>query len=307
MSVPNFYGFLPFVLEVMSDGQVKSRKEIRNELAILMNLTKQDTEELLDSGNESKFQNRSNWSIQYLFKAQFIERPKRAHYVLTDLGKEFIERNGFNVTVDDLYEIESFKEFMKPGSSKPAVNSTDDKENQEINQTPKEQIEEAISLLNDNLKDELLEEVLSMDPFQFERLVLELLVKMGYGGRNLKNIQNTTASNDEGIDGLIKEDALGLDHIYIQAKRWKNTVGRPEIQNFVGALTGHGASKGVFMTTSQFSKQAVLYADRHLATKIVLIDGKELVNLMITYDLGVNIADTYQIKDIDIDYFISDE
>lgn len=307
MSVPKFYEFLPYLLEVMSDGKTKSRKEIRNELASIMNLTKQDIEELLDSGNESKFQNRSNWSIQYLFKAQFIDRPKRAHYLLTDLGKSFIEKNGFNVTVDDLYKIESFKEFMKPGSTKTVVNSTNNSEVHEINQTPKEQIEEAISLLNDKLKDELLEGVLSMDPFQFEHLVLELLIKMGYGGKDLKNIQNTTKSNDEGIDGLIKEDTLGLDHIYIQAKRWKDTVGRPEIQNFVGALTGHGATKGVFMTTSNFSKQAILYADRHLATKIVLIDGYELVNLMITYNLGVNITDTYQIKDIDIDYFISDE
>lgn len=307
MNVPNFHGFLPYVLEVMSDGQVKSRKQIRNELASLMNLTKEDTEEMLDSGNETKFQNRSNWSIQYLFKAQFIERPKRAHYVLTDLGKSYIEKNGSNVTIDDLYEIESFKEFMKPGSTDTPADSTEERESKEVNQTPKEQIEEAISLLNEQLKDELLEEVLTMDYFQFEQLVLELLVKMGYGGRDIKNIQNTTASNDEGIDGLIKEDALGLEHIYIQAKRWKNTVGRPEIQNFVGALTGHGASKGVFMTTSKFSKQAKIYADRHLSTKIVLIDGEELVDLMISYDLGVNITDTYQIKDLDIDYFVSDD
>lgn len=306
MSVPNFYEFLPYVLEVMSDGQVKSRKEIRSELAPLMKLTKQDIEEMLDSGNETKFKNRSNWIIQYLFKAQFIERPKRAHYVLTELGKDFIENNGFNVTMNDLNEIESFSEFSNPGSTKTTVVPTEKIDSQDNNQTPKEQIEESISLLNDQLKDELLEEVLTMDPFQFEQLVLELLIKIGYGGKNIQNIQNTTASNDEGIDGLIKEDALGLDHIYIQAKRWSNTVGRPEIQNFVGALTGHGATKGVFMTTSNFSKQAILYADRHLATKIVLIDGYELVNLMITYNLGVNITDTYQIKDIDIDYFVND-
>lgn len=243
-----------------------------------------------------------NWAVTYLKKAKLLEAPKRGNSQITERGREAVKNGTSNITLDYLHKFEEFNEFCRSGKS---VKKTDDISDTESAESPHEQIGNAILKLNSALADELMTEIAKISPYDFERLVVQLLVKMGYGSPNSNLNKITKKSGDEGIDGIIPADRLGFDGIYIQAKQWNKdkTVGRPEIQQFLGALAGQGATKGLFITTARFSKEARDFADKNLQSKIVLVDGAKLCDLMIEYDLGVSTVETYRIKRIDSDYF----
>jgi restriction system protein len=251
-----------------------------------------------------------NWACYDLFRAGIFDRPKKGVYVITDAGRRLAEEKPAILDREFLMRFEPFAQWMRkteiasaghrdhvPGAGQPTAELTD--------RTPEEAMDAAHQLLNAALKKELLELVAKMDPVRFEQLVLDLLIAMGYGGSREEAARVTKASNDEGIDGVINEDPLGLDVIYLQAKRWQQTVGRKEIQSFVGALAGQQAHKGVFITTSDFAETAVAYA-RKVPQKVILIDGDRLAELMIRHGIGVNTSRTYEVKHVDSDYFESD-
>lgn len=309
-NLPKFYEFLPYVLKLMSDGEVRQRQEIKTQAGELMGLTDEQKKITVRSGNHLAYLDRAGWSVTYLNKAGIIDRVKRGYYQISNLGREYIAENGFDITIEDLEKYEGFRIFKYGDIDSENSGAKSNEKSEEVDGiTPEELIEKSIKDLNKQLSDELLLEVQSMDPFDFEKLVLDLLHKMGYGGRIKDAIIETTKSNDEGIDGMIKEDALGLDHIYVQAKRWKtgNIVGRQNIQQFAGALSGQDARKGIFIITSTFTDTAIQYAKNLKNMKIVLIDGDELVRLMIDYDIGVNTEYIYKIKSLDQDYFSDTE
>lgn len=304
MAIPAYDELFPYVLRALKDGSAKQLKTIRDEMAVLLELTEEDFQDVLPSGRQRTYDNRSNWAVVYLTKAGLVERPKRATYILSEAGKKHIREKGTAVTLDDLHAYESFRAFVKTEKKDPEYKTST---NHEEDQTPDMQIITAVNTINQSLADALLTEIFSMSPLFFENLVLDLLYKMGYGGRQNNAIVKTPYSHDDGIDGLIKEDELGLDYIYVQAKRWNNTVGQPEIQQFAGALSGKGARKGVMITTSSFSSKAMHFAENHSASRIVLIDGKKLTDLMIAYGVGLTVESEYRIQKIDKDYFDEEE
>lgn len=306
MEIPRYNEFYPYILKVMKDNKARSRKEIRKELLANMNITEEKLKEKLKSGI-SKFASSSGWGITYLYQAEILKKVKRGIYQLSDIGRKYIDEKGFYISEEDLMKSEKYRKFVnRDKSSKEKIKKDNHHLNEKLNKTPQEEIENAFEIINNQLKDDLLSEIEEMEPIDFEKLILDLLIKMGYGGKDKENIITTPKSHDEGVDGLIKQDPLGLDSIYIQAKRWKNTIGRETIQSFVGALSGFGASKGVFITTSDFSVPAKDYAKKHLHSKIILINGNKLVEYMIIYGLGVSVDQVYEIKKIDKDYFSSD-
>lgn len=298
--VPIFEKFLyPFLL-FLKDGDL-SIKDMRIKLIEYFNLTEKDLALKTKKGRTTQFNDRINWSRQYFRWALFIDIPKSGVWRLTDRGKEYLNSH-CTLTINDLMAYEEFVKHYK--KSKDAANGTDitPSESSSPVVTPTDALEEAFSFINDSLADELLLAIKNMSPSFFESLVVDLLVAMGYGGDFMDAAEVTQQSKDGGVDGIIKEDKLGLDKIYIQAKRWTTVVGKPIIQQFAGALDGVKASKGVFITTSSFSDPAKEYVDG-LSKKIVLIDGNELTSLMIEYNLGVSIKKEYIVKRIDTDYF----
>ncbi|GAB4273921.1 MAG: restriction endonuclease [Thermincola ferriacetica] len=259
----------------------------------------------MPSGQQPIFDNRVGWAKTYLKKVGLLDTPMRATIVITQRGLDVLKQNPQEINVRFLRQFPEFVEFQ---SSKRDTLEVEQQHTEEIiAQTPEENLENAYQKIRKSLAQDLLNKVIGLPPAFFERLVVELLVKMGYGGSIKDAGKAIGKSGDEGIDGTIKEDKLGLDIIYIQAKRWQpgNVVGRPEIQKFVGALAGQGAKKGVFITTSSFTKEAIDYVQR-INTKIVLIDGECLADLMIDYDVGVTKSAVYEIKKIDSDYFGED-
>ena len=294
---------LPF-LKFSGDGQEHTPREAVENLASMFNLTESDRQELLPSGSQRIFDNRVAWTKTHLLKASLIESPRRSYFKITQRGRSVLEQNLPKLNMAFLRQFPEYVEFQAPrrneGSSDEPVVIIE-----EIS-TPDETLDSAYQSIRKTLAQDLLNKVVSLSPAFFERLVVELLVKMGYGGSiaDAGKALVTGKSGDEGIDGTIKEDKLGLDVIYIQAKKWTpgNVVGRPELQRFVGALAGQGAKKGVFITTSNFSKEAIDYMPRN-ETKIVLIDGEQLAQFMIDYNLGVTVQQTYEIKRMDNDYF----
>ena len=291
---------LPF-LNFVSDGEEHSVREIINGLADVFNLSEAERRELLPSGKQPVFDNRVGWASTYLKKAGVIETPKRALYRITDRGRGVLEKNPARVDNKFLIQFEEFKEF-RARKEKPDDVVIPPGGNGDIN--PEELFESAYKDLQETLVAELLDTIKSCSPEFFERLVIDVLIKMGYGGSRREAGAALGRSGDEGIDGIIKEDKLGLDIIYIQAKRWdKTTVGRPEIQRFAGALLGKAAKKGIFITTSGFSRGAEEYV-KGLDAKIILIDGERLAELMVEYNVGVDPVATYQIKRVDSDYFV---
>ena len=278
-------------------------KEISNSdaaaaLAEHFNVSDEDLRVLQPSGHQAVFYNRFGWARTYLKKAVLLEYPKRGFFSITVLGREILEQKPDRIDIKFLRQFPEFIDFIK-GSKK-------DQEEKEITgaepRTPEEIILSGYSTIRKELADELLSRVKRCSPGFFERLVVELLVKMGYGGSLVDAGEAIGKSGDGGVDGVIKEDKLGLDVIYIQAKRWENTVTRPELQKFAGALQGKQAKKGVFITTSSFSKETREFASR-IENKIILIDGEELTQLMIDYGVGVSTSAAYEIKKIDSDYF----
>ncbi len=301
--IPDYQTLMLPLLKLVSDGQEHKYRDIIENLAIEFEVTDEERKELLASGNQAIFDNRVGWAKTYLKKAGLLDSPKRATFVITDLGRQTLSKNPDRIDAKYLRQFPAFLEFQNASRNE---NETEEEiATIEIHeQTPEENLDKAYQRIRKSLASELLNKVIELSPAFFERLVVELLVKMGYGGSIKDAGKAMGKSGDEGIDGTIKEDKLGLDIIYIQAKRWKtgNVVGRPEIQKFVGALAGQGAKKGIFITTSNFTKEALDYTPRN-ETKIVLIDGEQLAQLMIDYSLGCTTQQTYELKKLDSDYF----
>jgi len=304
MAAPDFQSFMLPVLRIMADGKDHSMAELRNRLASEMNLTPEELEERLPSGTQTKFANRIYWSAAYLAKAGVLKRVRRGVLAITDRGRLLLSENHPKITVKLLYRFSEFKDFHKGEASfsddSPSTPATRDAEGAE---TPEERLESSFRELQSSLASELLETVKKSSPEFFENLVVKLLVAMGYGGSVEDAGRAVGRSGDDGIDGIIKEDKLGLDVVYIQAKKWAETVvGRPVVQAFAGSLAGNRARKGIIITTSAFSQDAREYVQR-IEMKIILIDGKQLTELMIDYDVGVTVAKEFKLKKLDADFF----
>jgi restriction system protein len=289
MPIPDFQTIMLPLLEFASDGKEHTLSEAVEHLANHFNLTEAERQELLPSGKQRTFDNRVGWSRTHLKKALLLEYPSRGKFQITSRGLTVLKQKPKRIDVNYLKQFPEYREFI--GATAKSS----------LEQTPEEMIDSASQELHRNLAQELLERIKSCSPSFFERFVIELLVKMGYGGSLADAGKAIGKTGDEGIDGIIKEDRLGLDAIYIQAKRWNSTVGRPEIQQFVGALAGKGASKGIFITTSKFSEQAKSYLPANV--KVVLIDGEQLAKYATDVNLGVSVVSEYQIKRLDFDYF----
>ncbi|MBF0806557.1 MULTISPECIES: restriction endonuclease [unclassified Streptococcus] len=300
MEIPKYSELYTIILKTLNDGQIHSKKELKQAVIQEFKLDAKSQQALLASGSQTLLDSRVGWATTYLKKALVISSPKRAQFQITQRGMNLLEKfNEINELV--LLSFPEFKAFKQNRPSKGKILETGDviEDN-----SPREVLEQAYREYNQTLKEELLTELYRMDPYRFEQLVVNLLVKMGYGlPAPSGNWQKS--SGDEGIDGIVNADPLGFEAIYIQAKRYQegNTVGRPELQRFVGALAGHGASKGLFMTTSSFTKGAREFAEKNLNAKIVLVDGSSLAQFMIDHDLGVSTENIFHLKKLDSDFF----
>ncbi|MDV0445534.1 Mrr restriction system protein [Methanimicrococcus sp. At1] len=293
--------YLP-LLECLKDGKEHTSKEINDFIANYLEVSDEDRMELLPSGNMEIFRSRATWTRTYLKKAGLIKSTSRGIFVISEDGKKILQNEPESIGLELFLKNETFREFYLGKKSGKKDNSTP---SDIIEGTPQDSLEEAFQKINSDLADELLSEIMELSPTFFERLVVKLLENIGYGGSLVNAGEVVGKSGDEGIDGIIREDKLGFDLIYIQAKRWDigTTIGRPEIQKFVGALAGQGATKGLFITTAKFSKDAHDYAKKQHTTKVVLVDGQLLTKLMIEHNLGVSIENTYEVKRIDSDFF----
>jgi restriction system protein len=290
------------LLQQFGDGKEHSIHEVLGKLAQVLSLSEQEVNELLPSGKQTTFYNRVGWARTYLAKSLLLEMPRRSYYKITTRGKEVLKSNPARIDMKYLEQFPEYIEFReREGTRKKAQDNGNDSEETD-SKTPEEMLEYAYQEIRDNLAQEILVLVKKSPPAFFERLVVELLVNMGYGGSRREAARAVGQTGDEGIDGIIDEDRLGLDAIYIQAKRWDAAVGRPEIQKFVGALMGKRARKGIFITTSSFTSEAASYVS-NIDFKVILIDGKRLAEFMIDYNVGVTESISYQLKRIDSDYF----
>lgn len=297
--IPKYNEMYNEVLEVLDNGNEMRIKEIVDKVSDLLNLSIEDKNLMLDNNKSTIIYYRIGWTKTYLVKAGLLKTIKRGVFKITPEGKSVLQ-SGVKITNKYLMKYDTFVEFIQPNKEISEQNSSEE------NITPLENIDKSLKMISSRLSDELLELILSKEPIFFEKLVLDLLEKMGYAF-DTKSIIRTRYGNDEGIDGIVKEDKFGFRNIYVQAKRWNNSsVGRPEIQKFLGAVAGQGGTKGLFITTSTFTNEALEYAKKQLQVKLVLVDGKMLTNLMIQYNLGVSIVKTYEIKQLDVDYFNND-
>lgn len=297
--VPIFTKFFYPVLKFLEDGNVHNLKATVQYVSDYFHLSDEDRQEKIKSGRFTKVYDRVQWTMTYLRTAGLITSPKRGRYLITPKGLEVLSTGVTDLNQKDLCNISpEFEAFIH--GRKQDTPTNDEHASRTTDLSPSETIDDIITQINTSLASELLEQIKNQTPAFFEQLVIDLLVKMGYGGNREDAATVTKISHDGGIDGIIKEDRLGLDMIYIQAKRWENTVQKPEIQKFRGALSERGANKGIFITTSNFSVGAIESARN---AKIVLIDGEELCRLMIEFGVGVSIKTTIEIKRIDTDYF----
>jgi restriction system protein len=309
--VPVFqYLTLP-VLQEYADGKERASSEVRAAVATRLALSADDIAEPLPNSRQSRFTNRVAWAHTYLRNSGLLESARRGHYRVTNRGREVLLSPPARIDIPFLESFPDFREFRARKGSRSEHTSDDAQFEQsslasdEPVLTPDEQIRNGHQLLRANLAGQLLERVRQASPLFFERLVVKLLVAMGYGGSYADAARVVGQSGDGGIDGIIKEDRLGLESIYVQAKRWEATVGRPTLQQFAGALHGHRARKGVILTTSTFSREAVEYAKQSQIT-MVLIDGAQLADLMIEFGVGVSDVETIKLKKLDEDYFDED-
>lgn len=303
MTVPDFQSVMLPMLRSCADGRERSLARAREELAREFGLTQEDQDELLPSGRQGLWANRVAWANTYLRQAGLLESTRRGHFRITARGLEVLGNPPDRIDIKFLERFAEFRDFRsRRGKKQETENGRDDADQQE---TPDETLEDAYQKLRISLAEELLEKIRNASPEFFEHVVVEVLLRMGYGGSRKNAGRALGRSGDEGIDGTIHEDRLGLDVIYLQAKRWQGTVGRPEIQKFVGALHGKRARKGVFMTTGSFSQEARDYVT-HIDPRIVLIEGEELAELMIDHGVGVTTVTSYEVKRLDSDYFDAD-
>lgn len=297
MPVPGFQELTLPMLQLASDGAIWSLSDARERLAKIFNLSTEDQEELLPSGKQSRYANRVAWAKVYLERGGLLSSPARGKFAITDRGRDVLRSPPPAVTIDFLSQYPEFQEFRSRSSSQ----AQEEVQQPIAMESPEEALESAHVTLRRNLASEILQRVKSCSPRFFEHLVVELLLKMGYGKAGGSG-ERVGKSGDEGIDGIISEDRLGLEMVYLQAKRWEGTVGRPEIQKFVGALHGKRARKGVFITTGSFSADAVNYVQT-IDPRVALIDGSQLAEFMIDYGLGVSLSRSIEIKSLDSDFF----
>lgn len=303
--IPEFKSFFNPTLEFFNDGDTHAKKEVSLFNAKYFDLSEDDLKETTSKGSSLKYKNRSEWAVTYLYHAGLLERKKRGMYTITDEGKKILNQKS-TIDIKFLEQYESFRLYKNGKNNKQQEGSEieikpEDKEN---SLSPTERLENAHNEINDELSNTILNEIMNNTPDFFERLVVDLLINMGYGGSRQEAGQAVGKVGDEGIDGIIKEDRLGLDNIYIQAKRFKkgNNVDGNALRSFSGALDTKKSNKGVFITTSDFTPGArkhVKESSKHIA----LINGDELTELMIKFNVGVSIKDTYEIKELDMDYF----
>lgn len=311
MAIPDYQSLMLPVLRLAAEGETRVPDAAEN-LADQLGLSIAEREEMLPSGRQRIFHNRIHWAKFYMTKAGLIDSPARGRFVASPAGRALLATNPAGINVDTLKTYPSFAEFYASstsgtGSTDAASAAAGETIDASTSATPEEQIDAAQAVLHQALKADLLQRILAQSPAFFERAIVDLLVGMGYGGSHENAARRLGKSGDGGIDGVIDEDRLGLDRIYVQAKRYAShvSVGRPEVQGFLGSLVGVGAAKGVFVTTSSFSAPANDFV-RHLPQRIVLIDGDRLADLMIEHGVGVRIARTVEVKRLDEDFFVEE-
>lgn len=307
MSVPKYNELMHPALSILVSEGAMSARQLRPKVAARLRLSEEDLTEMLPSQAQPTFVNRLHWAVTYLKKARLLESPSRGVYAATERGRVALSENATEISLAYLRRFPEFIAFVggveAPSPEEPDAPGDDPKDSL----TPQDVLGDAIGRINASLSDDLLAEIMGKSPAFFEHLVVELLVRMGYGGALDDAGHIVGKSGDEGIDGIVWEDKLGFSKIYIQAKRWEpsSTIGRPEVQKFVGALAGQGAVRGLFISTARFTKEAVAFAEKQHATRVVLVDGEKLTRLMIEYDLGVSTEHVYTVKRLDSDYFDS--
>lgn len=301
MAIPDYQTIMLPLLKFAADDNEHSIHEAIKVLADQFKLSPEERKELLPSGQQEVFVNRVGWARTYLKKAGLLKAPKRGVLKITERGNKILKSNPSEINNKLLSQFDEFKEFK---SRKRKQDNGEEDTNEQTN-TPEEAFELAYENLRSELAGEIIDHLKKSDPSLFEKIVIEVLVKMGYGGTLRDAGKAIGKSGDEGIDGIIKEDRLGLDIIYVQAKRWEGNVGRPDIQKFAGALQAQRAKKGIFITTSSFSKEATDFVSK-IDSKIILIDGDQLAEYMIDFNVGVTTTSKYELKRIDSDYFIEE-
>jgi restriction system protein len=293
------------VLALLDDGNEWTSASIRDAIRTEFQLSPEEVEERLPSGRDTTFRNRVGWALTYLYRADLLARPRRSVYRITDRGRQVLRDHPERVDNSVLQLFEEFREFRSrdtsPRQAGPQVPAQVEMSIEDV-ATPEERAASAYRELRAALASDVLERVSEQSDEFFEQVVLDVLQAMDYGGSREDAAERLGKSGDGGVDGVIREDKLGLDLIYVQAKNWSNTVGRPEIQRFVGALQGQRATKGVFITTSSYSREAITYAES-VSPRVILVDGKELAELMIDHGVGVSVTTRYEIKRIDLGYF----
>lgn len=304
MTIPDFQSLMLPLLKIAADGKEHNVHDAVRKFEGDFALNDEEKEARIPSGSQTVLMNRTIWARTYLKKALLITDPRRSHFQITQRGLDLLAENPKEININLLKRYSEFLEFraQRPKEEKTVSVSSQDEET-----TPEEQMEIAYQSIRTSLVDQLIEEIIKTSPAFFERLVVDLLFAMGYGGTKRELAQAVGKRGDEGIDGIIQQDKLGLDTIYLQAKKWQaeSTIGRPEIQKFVGALHGKHARRGVFLTTAKFSREALDYVT-YIDTKVILVDGQRLANLMIDYGVGVSLSTRYEIKTIDHDFFTDD-
>jgi restriction system protein len=308
VAIPDFQTMMRPLLLVLEDGQERTSTQIREALASEFSLTQEELAEMIPSGRAKTFANRVAWAMTHMYQARLLDRPRRSVYRITPRGIEVLAAEPKRVDLKILAQFDEYRAFRTKGGATSDAESAAGTEFEVISSdhTPEEQISAAYRSIRSALVADLLERVADKPSQFFERLVLDVLRAMGYGGVGADSTTHLGQSGDEGVDGVIREDKLGLDLIYVQAKRWSNPVGRPEIQKFFGALHGKRASKGVFITTSFFTSEAASYADG-VTPRIILIDGHQLARLMVDYGVGVSTVETYELKRVNLDYFADED
>ncbi|HMV42338.1 MAG TPA: restriction endonuclease [Leptospiraceae bacterium] len=307
MAIPDFQSIMLPLLKYLKDQKEQSSKDIKDHICKEFKLTQKDLEAKLPSSSSiSLISNRVAWAEAHMKMAGIIESPRRGFYKITNEGLNVLKNPPEKINIKFLATFEPYKRKREDWQNKEKEENNSVNENDEVNSlTPDEMLEIGYKKIKNELSIELLNKIKECSPKFFESLVVELLIKMGYGGSLEERGSITGKVGDEGIDGVIKEDKLGLDIIYIQAKKWEGNIGRPEIQKFVGALQGQRAKKGIFITTSSFNENSYDYVSK-IDIKVVLINGEELANLMIDYNVGVASKRSFEIKKIDTDYFIEE-
>jgi len=302
MAIPDYQSCMLPLLQTAADGNEHNVRETTETLAELWHLTPKERQELIPSGRQAVLDNRLGWAKVYLAKAGLLELTGRAKFRITPRGRDVLKQN---VTRIDASFLRQFPEFVAFQGLSKRLRPTPTQNTKEIGEgleTPEELLEDSYQNLRKKLAVELVEHIKKCPPAFFEKLVVELLVAMGYGGSRKDAGQALGRTGDGGIDGIIKEDKLGLDVVYLQAKRWDSPVGRPVVQAFTGSLEGQRAQKGVLIATSQFTQEAKEYVER-IGKKVVLIDGDRLADLMIDHGIGVTEVTKYEVKKLDLDYF----